>query len=727
MYDASGARMSELGYESPFTSPAELEGAGQPASSFGWEQDEQSTWGEDEQVAAPTSTRIAAGRHVVERHPLLAAHRGTAPDLIVRWSDIDRTAATIDVVVHLHGYSGRGRRMRITDKEPISGLDLGSPDGSTRRARPTLTLLPRGHWFGGRSGAGYSFPELVRPGALGRLVDDGLARFRALTGSSAQRGRLLLTAHSGGGAPLNAILRHTDVDEVEVFDGLYGDASALIAWARKKIAAGADGALAVLYVPGTGTAKQSQRLGRELCGLLSAHPQADALRPRFRVEATRVPHNDIPRTFGWRLLVDAGGPLPGTKRFDCLAVPRTRESLSEPGAFAPEGMYEGYAELEAEAFVEEGRADGESVEDSYAELEAEAYLEPELEDLEDLAWEADSEGQDGDSAEWEDEAGEGEVAWESETDRAKGIVRRGKFVKCSGSAQPGAKALAAQWTRVSGIKAGTYNCRNTVFGTPSLHGEGRAIDCYADVNRPEQKSKAETHIAWLQANAVELQVAVIIWNRRIWAWHRRSEGWRAYKGNAHTDHFHVELSWEGAKSPSRLFEGVPNYPGVLAPLIQKARSLLGFESDETAPDSEDPFRFEAEFLVEELSRDAAPETYAERDGSAADEVAVESESATDRAKAVIRAQSGRWGTDEDAVFAARVRRRPRTARASRCGRSAASSPVRRGRTRRDSHSAADPRRCRAPSAGSPPSPARRRCPIRRPSQYRTGSATPAAW
>lgn len=624
MFDASET-LDATGYESPFVGLAELEQDAHAEAPPQWESDERPTWSEEFQVATPTATGIAAGRHTVDRHPLIASHRGTPPDLILRWNAMPNTTATLDVVVHLHGYSGRGQRMRITEKEPISGLDLESPDRTTRRTRPTLTLLPRGNHFGGRSGAGYSFPQLVRPGALLQLVDDGLARFRALTGSSAQRGRLLLTAHSGGGAPLNAILRHTDVDEVQVFDGLYGDASPLIAWAKKQIAAGAaDHAMAVLYVPGTGTAKQSQRVGRELCGLISQQPQADALRSRFRVEATRVAHNDIPKTFGWRLLADAGGTLPGTKRFDCLAVSRKSESLAA------------------------SEADGESVADSYAELEAEAYAEPEWEELEELAWE----GEDAAASEWEDQGEpDSESEWESESDRARGVVRRGKFVKCAGSAQPGAKALAAQWTRVSGIKAGTYNCRNTVFGTPSLHGEGRAIDCYANVNRPEQKAKAEGYIAWLQANAVELQVAVIIWNRRIWAWHRRTEGWRAYKGNPHTDHFHVEMSWEGAKSPSRLFQGVPEPAGMLTPLVQKARSYLGFETDETpSPHGESSFQIEAEFLAEEESRDAQSEASARFESSAP--VETESESTAENAKAVIRAQTGKWGTDEAAVFSA---------------------------------------------------------------------------
>ena len=313
MYDASERLLDETGYESPFADLARLDTTTRDETFPAWELEEQSSWDGELQVSTPTATGIAAGRQVVDRHPLLTAHRGTPPDLVLRWNAMPNTVATVDVVVHLHGYSGRGQRLRVTDKEPISGLDLNLPDGTAGRARPTLTLLPRGNYFGGRSGAAYNFPALTPRGALLRLVDDGLARFRTLTGSSAQRGRLVLTAHSGGGAPLNAILRHTDIDEVQVFDGLYGDASSLVAWAKKKITSGApNSAMAVLYVPGTGTAKQSQRVGRELCGLISRQAQAAALRPRFRVEATRVPHNDIPKTFGWRLLADPAGGLPGT-------------------------------------------------------------------------------------------------------------------------------------------------------------------------------------------------------------------------------------------------------------------------------------------------------------------------------------------------------------------------------------------------------------------------------
>ena len=39
-----------------------------------------------------------------------------------------------------------------------------------------------------------------------------------------------------------------------------------------------------------------------------------AASPRFRVEQTTVPHMAIPRTYGWRLLADAGADLPGATR-----------------------------------------------------------------------------------------------------------------------------------------------------------------------------------------------------------------------------------------------------------------------------------------------------------------------------------------------------------------------------------------------------------------------------
>src|SRR6266487_4238945 len=53
-----------------------------------------------------------AGRLLIERLPLLHRHAGTPPDLLLKWNAMNAPAA-VDVVVHLHGYSGRGAAMHI--------------------------------------------------------------------------------------------------------------------------------------------------------------------------------------------------------------------------------------------------------------------------------------------------------------------------------------------------------------------------------------------------------------------------------------------------------------------------------------------------------------------------------------------------------------------------------------------------------------------------------------
>ena len=163
--------------------------------------------------------------------------------------------AAVDVVVHLHGYAGAGAAMNIVKhKEPISGLDFADPDNpmSVGRTTPTLLVLPRGnHQPHGRYGDNperYTFPALVNPGALQQLIDDALARFARATGATVRRNRLILTAHSGGGAALMAILAHTDPDEVHTFDAQYENPAHLITWAQRRMAAGT-GALRVLYRP----------------------------------------------------------------------------------------------------------------------------------------------------------------------------------------------------------------------------------------------------------------------------------------------------------------------------------------------------------------------------------------------------------------------------------------------------------------------------------------------
>ena len=288
--------------------------------------------------------RVTAGQVVVEHVPLLRSHAGTPPDMVLTWNAME-SPGTVDVVVHLHGFAVRGRSMQLpSDVVPVSGLDFTDPRNrsSAGRTSPTLLVLPRGNFFGGRSGRGYNFPALHRAGALTELVDDALHRFAEQAGVRPAPGRLILTAHSGGGASLMRILRYADPDEVHTFDALYTDPSPLIAWAQQRIARGS-GALRVLYRPGEGTEQASLAVESAIRrALTTAGPYPN---PRWRVESTRVAHMDIPPRFGWRLLADVSADLPGAGHR--AAGPHVGPEIAESAAEAAPGDESGEFQDEA--------------------------------------------------------------------------------------------------------------------------------------------------------------------------------------------------------------------------------------------------------------------------------------------------------------------------------------------------------------------------------------------
>ena len=288
--------------------------------------------------------RVTAGQVVVEHVPLLRSHAGTPPDMVLTWNAME-SPGTVDVVVHLHGFAVRGRSMQLpADIVPVSGLDFTDPRNrsSAGRTSPTLLVLPRGNFFGGRSGRGYNFPALHRAGALTELVDDALHRFAEQAGVRPAPGRLILTAHSGGGASLMRILRYADPDEVHTFDALYTDPSPLIAWAQQRIARGS-GALRVLYRPGEGTEQASLAVESAIRrALTTAGPYPN---PRWRVESTRVAHMDIPPRFGWRLLADVSADLPGAGHR--AAGPHVGPEIAESAAEAAPGDESGEFQDEA--------------------------------------------------------------------------------------------------------------------------------------------------------------------------------------------------------------------------------------------------------------------------------------------------------------------------------------------------------------------------------------------
>lgn len=339
-----------------------------------------------------------AGRLIIRSHPHLRGHIGTPPDLILLWNDVGASGA-MDVAVHFHGYSGRKKGMRIdVDKLPLSGLDFADPvSGAPGRTRPTLAVLPRGNYFGGQSGAGYNFPALVRAGALQSLVGDALARVGREVGASLRMERLILIGHSGGGAPVTAILAHTDPDEVHIFDGLYGSAANIARWAERRIAreraapSANPPALRVFYGPGT--LPHSEAVGHALRRALSA-PGAETLRRRFRVERTSVAHNNIPRRFGWLLLADAGADTLGAA---------TNEAFAEEPKTAWTSDSFGHDEHEQDVFeAGEGLA-SEPVEDDQHEhrnTESLTWLDVETSNPEAEEVDASNEGPDGEEMDW---------------------------------------------------------------------------------------------------------------------------------------------------------------------------------------------------------------------------------------------------------------------------------------------------------------------------------------
>ena len=60
---------------------------------------------------------VNPGEAYLDDTPVLRPHAGTQPDLFLRWNDIPLAAASVDVAVHLHGFSQQGGEMPLAAKE----------------------------------------------------------------------------------------------------------------------------------------------------------------------------------------------------------------------------------------------------------------------------------------------------------------------------------------------------------------------------------------------------------------------------------------------------------------------------------------------------------------------------------------------------------------------------------------------------------------------------------
>lgn len=260
---------------------------------------------------------VSPGEAYIDNTPVLRSHAGTQPDLFLGWNRIPLSAASVDVVVHLHGFSQRGPDMPLTEKVARSGLDLSG------RTRPTIAMLPRGNWIRHYY---YDFPALLS-GGIDRLVDHGLqylagaiAAASSIAPGALVVDRFILAAHSGGGMPAVDVIAGAcrPPDEFHVFDGLYGRNPAIgnplqgieviDRWVVERLQREPErqGALRVIYIE-----QQTGPFSRKVAELITRHlatrdpALAPSLARRYRVETSGVQHSQIARRCAPELLAAA--------------------------------------------------------------------------------------------------------------------------------------------------------------------------------------------------------------------------------------------------------------------------------------------------------------------------------------------------------------------------------------------------------------------------------------
>lgn len=300
---------------------------------------------------------VGSGRADVTTR-VLGGHGSFSPNLVLRWNVPPANFTSVDVLVHFHGYTSLPPADVLANKEGISGADFAA----SSRIRPTLALIPRGHFFGGKHNNAYDFPAVTAAGGFAALTRAGLDEFAtgqlSQPAGSLSGGRLILTAHSGGGAALLQVMRQVDPDEVHLFDALYQSADAVSRWAVRRMLADAaalggmpeadwdgwasagGGAMRAIFRPTEDTTSHNTRLHQDLWCALQTVPNLTLrayLARRYRVEQTRVAHEDIPARFGPQLLSDAGADLtPAPTALpdprSCPATPARSKSLEDTTA-----------------------------------------------------------------------------------------------------------------------------------------------------------------------------------------------------------------------------------------------------------------------------------------------------------------------------------------------------------------------------------------------------------
>ncbi len=132
---------------------------------------------------------------------------------------------------------------------------------------------------------------------------------------------------------------------------------------------------------------------------------------------------------------------------------------------------------------------------------------------------------------------------------------------CSGSLTAGARALGRYLVEnFAGARSFQgYACRQ-IRGSSgmSVHGTGRALDIFVPLDRGAADNDLGDPIGdWLIANADQIGIQLVIWDRTIWSGSRRAGSKARYYSGAHPhhDHLHIELTPDAARQRTPFFGG----------------------------------------------------------------------------------------------------------------------------------------------------------------------------
>jgi len=115
--------------------------------------------------------------------------------------------------------------------------------------------------------------------------------------------------------------------------------------------------------------------------------------------------------------------------------------------------------------------------------------------------------------------------------------------------------------RLGGV--GGYVARTTEFGNTSLHASGLAADIYVKIQNPLLKAIGDALFSGFVANAAQLGLEEIIWNRQIWS--KAHPAIRPYNGTKkHEDHVHVGFTAAAGKLR----------PPILVNVLQQAKAAV---------------------------------------------------------------------------------------------------------------------------------------------------------